>query len=121
MKIRQPGPQRMKSHARRFATGTRSSVFADGYAGHACRLPGTLYHGGIERNGQSLFSFCRRDFTSTGQDIARFAVLQLDRLRLDLFGQNEKIFRRLRFYQESFQASQEQHLVYSLEAWSVGQ
>ena len=72
------------------ATGTQSSVFAAGYAGRACRLPGTLYHRGIERNGQSLFSFCRRDFTSTGQDIARFAVLQLDRLRLDLFGQNEK-------------------------------
>ena len=54
-----------------------------------CRLPGTLFPRGIERNGRFL-SFCRRDFTYTGQDIAHFAALQLDRLRLDLFRQNKK-------------------------------
>ena len=77
MKIRRPGPQKMKSHAcPANATGTQSSVFADGYAGHACRFPDTLFPRGIERNRQSLLkvvvslgTLSRRDFISLGFSI----------------------------------------------------
>ena len=73
-------PQRMKSHARRFATGTQS-----------CAASPARFSLVVSNATDNPFSFCRRDFTSAGQDIARCAALQLDRLRLDLFGQNEKI------------------------------